>query len=125
MNKKNTHAEETGVIETDTNSYIVSKSIIKELRRILDKTKSHYILDQVSYHSTEGALALAKSIYNKSVWKVGMDGGVHIDNPFGYSSKFKYEHLVIPSWDWVKTKLENSTSLTAEEKLFIRGLKYR
>ena len=125
MNKKSTPADETGVIETDIDSYVVSKGIIKELRRILDKTKSNYILDQVSYHSTEGTIALAKSVYNKSVWKVGKDGGVHIENPFGYSSKFKYEHLVIPSWDWVKSRLENSTSLTAEEKLFIRSLKYR
>ena len=125
MNKKSTASDETGVIETDIDSYVVSKRTIKELRRILEKTKRHYILDQVSYHSTEGALALAKSIYNKSVWNVGKDGGVHIENPFGYSSKFKYEHLIIPSWDWVKTTLKNSTSLSAEEKLFIRSLKYR
>ena len=125
MNKKSTAPDETGVIETDIDSYVVSKRTIKELRRILDKTKSNYILDQVSYHSKEGTVALAKSIYNKSVWKVGKDGGVHIENPFGYSSKFKYEHLVIPSWDWVKTTLENSASLTAEEKLFIKSLNYR
>jgi len=56
MNKKGTLSDETGVIETDIDSYVVSKKSIKELRRILDKTKRHYMLDQVSYHSTEGAL---------------------------------------------------------------------
>ena len=45
MNKKSTLSDETGVIETDIDSYVVSKKIIKELRRILDKTKSNYILE--------------------------------------------------------------------------------
>ena len=119
------HASETGIIETENNTYVVNKKDIIELRRILDKLAIHYILDRVSYHSKEGSLALAKAIHESDVWKAGKDGGVHIENPFGYSSKFKYEYLIIPSWDWVKSRLENSTSLTAEEKLFIRSLKYR
>lgn len=116
------HADEIGIIEIENNTYVVNKKDIIELRKILDKLTIHYILDRVSYHSTEGALALAKAIHNTRIWKVEKDGGVHVDNQFGYSAKFKYNHLVIPSLNMIKLRLENTDLLTRYEKSVLRKI---
>ena len=116
------HADETGIIEIENNTYGVNKKDIIKVRRILDKLTIHYILDRVSYHSTEGALALAKAIHNTSIWKVEKDGGVHIDNQFGHSAKFKYNHLVIPSLRLLRIKLKNTDLLTRYEKSVLRKI---
>jgi len=116
------HEGKTGIIEIENNTYVVNKKDIFELRRILDKLTIHYILDRVSYHSTEGALALAKAIHNTSIWKVEKDGGVHVDNQFGHSAKFKYSHLVIPSLNMLRIRLENTDLLTSYEKSVLRKI---
>jgi len=116
------HEGKTGIIEIENNTYVVNKKDIFELRRILDKLTIHYILDRVSYHSTEGALALAKAIHNTSIWKVEKDGGVHVDNQFGHSAKFKYNHLVIPSLNMLRIRLENTDLLTSYEESVLRKI---
>jgi hypothetical protein len=116
------HEGETGIIEIENNTYVVNKKDIIEVRRILDKLTIHYILDRVSYHSTEGALALAKAIHNTSIWKVEKDGGVHVDNQFGHSAKFKYKHLVIPSLNMLRIRVENTDLLTRYEKSVLRKI---
>jgi len=110
------HEGEIGIIEIENNTYVVNKKNIIELRKILDKLTIHYILNRVSYYSTDGALALAKAIHNTKIWKVEKDGGVHVDNQFGHSAKFKYNHLVIPSLNMIKIRLENTDLLTSYEK---------
>jgi len=122
LNNNMFRSDETGILEIDKNTIVVSKNYIVELRRILDKVEIHYILDRVSYHSTEGALALAKAIHNTRIWKVEKDGGVHVDNQFGHSAKFKYNHLVIPSLNMIKFRLENTGSLTSYEKLVFKKI---
>ena len=116
------HADEIGIIEIENDTYVVNKKDIIELRRILDKLTIHYILDRVSYHSTESALALAKAIHNTRVWKVEKDGGVYVDNQFGHSAKFKYNHLVIPSLKIYRIRLENTDLLTPYEKSVLRKI---
>ena len=116
------HEGKTGIIEIENNTYVVNKKDIIELRSILDKLTIHYILDRVSYHSTEGALALAKAIHNTSIWKVEKDGGVHVDNQFGHSAKFKYNHLVIPSLNMLRIRLENTDLLTSYEKSVLKKI---
>jgi len=116
------HEGETGVIEIENNTYVVNKKDIIELRSILDKLTIHYILDRVSYHSTEGALALAKAIHNTSIWKVEKDDGVHVDNQFGHSAKFKYNHLVIPNLNMLRIRLENTDLLTSYEESVLRKI---
>lgn len=122
MNNNMFRSDEIGIIEIENNTYVVNKKDIIELRRILDKLTIHYILDRVSYHSTEGALALAKAIHNTRIWKVEKDGGVHVDNQFGHSAKFKYNHLVIPSLKMLKIRLENTDLLTSYEKSVLRKI---
>ena len=116
-------SNETGILQIEKNIHVVRKSYLVALRKILDKFKIHYILDRVSYHSPLGSLALAKAIHNTSVWKVENDGGVSLDNRFGHSAKFRYNHLVIPSLELRKTRLENSPLLTSYEKSLLRGLR--
>ncbi|MBW2005001.1 MAG: hypothetical protein JRI72_10400 [Deltaproteobacteria bacterium] len=116
------HDGEIGIIEIENNTYVVNKKDIIELRRILDKLTIHYILDRVSYHSTEGALALAKAIHNTRTWKVEKDGGVHVDNQFGHSAEFKYNHLVIPSLKMLRIRLENTDLLTSYEESVLRKI---
>ena len=116
-------SNETGILEIEKNIHVVRKSYLVALRKILDKFKIHYILDRVSFHSTLGSLALAKAIHNTGVWKVEKDGGVSLDNQFGHSAKFRYNHLVIPSLDLFKLRLENTDSLTTHEKSVLRSLR--
>lgn len=113
-------SDETGILEIDKNTLVVSKNYMVELRRILDKVEIHYILDRVSFHSVEGSLALAKAIHNTRIWKVEKDGGVHIDNQFGHSAKFNYNHFVIPSLNIIRIRLENTGLLTSYEKFLLR-----
>ena len=115
--------EDTGLIETDKNKYFVNKKDVIELRKILDKLKIHYILDRVSFHSAQGPLALAKAIHETDVWKVEKDGSFHLDNQFGHSSKFRYEHLIIPGFHLIQSEIINASSITSEEKLFLRRFK--
>lgn len=122
MNNNMFRPDETGILEIDKNTLVVSKNYMVELRRILDKVEIHYILDRVSYHSTEGSLALAKAIHNTRTWKVEKDGGVHVDNQFGHSAKFKYSHLVIPSLKILRIRLENTDLLTRYEKSVLRKI---
>ena len=122
MNNNMFRSDETGILEIDKDTIVVSKNYMVELRRILDKVEIHYILDRVSYHSTECALALAKAIDNTRVWKVEKDGGVQVDNQFGHSAKFKYNHLVIPSVNIIRIRLENNGSLASYEKFMFKCL---
>jgi len=115
-------SDETGILEIDKNTIVVSKNYMLELRRILDKVEIHYILDRVSYHSTESALALAKAIHETNVWKVGKDGSIHLDNRFGHSEKFRYKHLVIPGIFSFKSWLEDTHLLSENERFFLLHL---
>ena len=115
--------EETCIIETENNRYVVSKKEAMKLREILDKLKANYILDDVSFHGNEGAVALAKAIHNKNFWKVEKDGSIHINNPFGHSNKFKYENLKAPGSDEMRFYANRFKFLTAEEKLFLKRFK--
>lgn len=117
---ENRQAEEICIIETEENRYTISKKDAIKLRGILDKLKVNYILDDVSFHSIEGSVALAKAIHDKDFWKVEKDGGVHINNPFGHSNKFKYEHFKVPGFDSIRPYVDEAKSLTTEEKFFLR-----
>jgi len=111
----------TGTLEIGDNTQTVSKNHLVELRGVLDRHRIHYILDGVSFHSTEGSLALSKAIHDKKVWKVEKNGGVNLDNPFGHSAKFKYEHLIIPNPELIKYLLEASDKLTSYERFLLKG----
>jgi len=94
-----------------------------QLIKILDRFEIHYILDRVSFHSTEASVSLVKAIHNTTIWKVEKNGGVNLDNRFGGSAKFRYDRFVIPGPDLIKIRLENNDSLTSYERLLLRGFK--
>jgi len=122
LNNNMFRSDETGILEIDKNTLVVRKNYMVDLRRILDKVEIHYILDRVSYHSTEGALALAKAIHNTRIWKVEKDGAVHVDNQFGHSERFRYEHLVIPCIFSLKSWIEDTHLLSENERFFLLHL---
>ena len=113
-------SNEAGTIEIDEERYAVSKNYMIQLRKILDRFEIHYILDRVSFHSTESSVSLLKAIYNTNIWKVEKDGGVSLDNQFGHSAKFMYDCFVISNLDPIKIRLKNNESLTSHEKLVLR-----
>jgi len=115
--------DKTGILEIDDNTHAVSKNYLVELRGVLDRYRIHYILDRVSFHSTEGSLALSKAIYNKKVWKVEKNGGINLDNPFGHSAKFRYDHLIIPNPVLIKYLLEASDKLTSYERFLLKSIR--
>ena len=116
-------SDKTGTLEIGDNTQTVSKNYLVELRGVLDRYRIHYILDRVSFYSTEGSLALSKAIHNKKVWKVEKNGGVNLDNPFGHSAKFRYEHLIIPNPELITFLLENSDKLTSYERFLLKGIR--
>ncbi len=116
-------SNEVGTIEIDERRYVVSKNYMIQLRKILDRFEIHYILDRVSFHSTESSVGLVKAIHNTRIWKVEKDGGVNLDNQFGHSVRFRYDRFVIPGLDLIKIRLENNDSLTSYERLMLRGFK--
>lgn len=99
-------SDRSGVIELGNDINVVSKNYMVELRRILDKFKIPYILDRVSFHSIASSLALAKAIHNTRILKIQKDQGVHIDNQFGHSGKFRFEHLVILDCQMFRNRIE-------------------
>lgn len=121
MSESNIQKSTTGLVETEYNRYVVSKKEIAELKDILDRLKIHYILDRVSYHSTESSLALAKAVHEQGTWKVEKDGSLHLDNQFGHCGKPSHTHLVI-SASALSAYVQDSelNILTSYEKLFLR-----
>ena len=122
MNDNTFPPDKTGILEIDDNTHAVSKNYLVELKGVLDRYKIPYILDRVSFHSTEGSLALSKAIHNKKVWKVEKNGGVNLDNPFGHSAKFSYDHLIIENPELIKHLLEISDKLTSYERFLLKGV---
>jgi len=123
LNNNTFPPDETGILEIGDKTQTVSKNYLVELRGVLDRHRIHYILDRVSFHSTEGSLALSKDIHNKKVWKVEKNGGVSLNNPFGHSAKFRYEHLIIPNPELITFLLENSDKLTSYERFLLKGIR--
>ena len=123
MNDNTFPPDKTGILEIDDNTHAVSKNYLVELKGVLDRYKIPYILDRVSFYSTEGSLALSKAIHNKKVWKVEKNGGVNLDNPFGHSAKFRYDHLIIENPELIKHLLENSDKLTSYERFLLKSIR--
>ena len=121
MNHNTFPPDKTGTLQIDDDTQTVSKDYLVELRGILDRHRIYYILDRVSFHSTEGSLALSKDIHNKKVWKVEKNGGVNLDNPFGHSAKFRYDHMIVSSLE-VKYLLDNCDTLTSYERFLLKGV---
>ena len=121
MNNNMFPPDATGILQVDDNTQAVSKTYLVELRGVLDRHGIFYILDRVCFHSTEGSLALSKDIHNRKVWKVEKNGGVNLDNPFGHSAKFRYDHLIVSSLE-VKYLLDNCDTLPSYERLLLKGI---
>ncbi len=92
------------------------------LKSILDNLELPYVLDDVSFHNTLMDLHRLKSFHNTDVWKVEKDGSVNLNNRFGHSGRFNYDHLRMPNL--IEFQFVDLNLLTEEEADFLGYIIY-
>ena len=112
----------SGEIRIGDNIIESNKKEMQFLKSILDNLELPYVLDDVSFHNTVLDLHRLKSIHNTDVWKVEKDGSVNLNNRFGHSGRFNYDHLRMPNL--IEFQFVDLNLLTDEEADFLGYIVY-